>query len=88
MCSSDLDVNVIYTSRFCKIFFEVFHVRDQEFLLAGEILIDLSVLVKNVNHNDFLLLWLISTTCLFEAVDKTYLPTVYIVIRRDFIVII
>ena len=60
------DVNVIHTRRLGQILLEVLHVCDEELLLAGEILVDLPVLIEDVNDNDLLLL--LTAAGLLEAV--------------------
>ena len=52
----DTDVDIVHTGGFCQVFFEVLHVGDEELFLTGEILVDLAILVKNVNHDHLLLL--------------------------------
>jgi hypothetical protein len=59
-------VNVINACRFSQILLKVLHMRNEKFLLAGEVLIDLAVFVEHVNDNYLLLL--LAAPCLLEAV--------------------
>lgn len=51
----DADVNVVDARCLCQVLLKVLHVCDKELLLAGEVFVDLAVLVEDVDNYHFLL---------------------------------
>ena len=51
----DADVDVVHTRRLGQIFLEVFHMSNEQFLLAGKVFVDFPVFIEHMNYYYFLL---------------------------------